>query len=56
MQFSNSNLQFRSKDASFTICTKLMIEIQRQKCQVMQNVYIFLYFQYIETKNAWTKK
>ena len=44
VQFSISTLQFRSKMQSFAKCAKLMIKIQRQKCQPMQNAY-FLYFQ-----------
>jgi hypothetical protein len=43
VQFSISTLQFRNKMQSFTKCTKLMINIQRQKCQPMQNAYIFVF-------------
>ena len=44
VQSSILTLQLRSKMQSFAKCAKLMIKVQRQKCQPMQNAY-FLYFQ-----------
>ena len=43
MQSSISNLQFISKIWYFSKCAKLMMKIQRQKCQPMQNAFFFVF-------------
>ena len=50
VQSSISTLQFRSKMQSFTKCAKLMIKIQRQKCQPMQTAYFFCIFNILKNK------
>ena len=43
-------LQLKNKMQSFTKCAKLMIKIQRQKCQSMQNAYFFYIFNILKIK------